>query len=666
VTARTTLAVDVGGTFTDAVVSSPSGVFTGKTPTTPDDQSIGVLAAAQMALSAAAIDPRAVDEFVHGMTVTTNALLEGKFARTALLTTIGFTDLEELGRQNRADLYRLGAARPAPIVPADLRFGVRERCGPDGVIEQIDLGSARAAIESAVAGGAESIAVCLLFAFRYPDHELAIREIAREIAPSLHASLSHEAVGTFREYERCATTVADAALSPLLSGYLGRLKSRAIESGLPAPQVMLSNGGTVPAEIAGRNASWTVLSGPAGGAVGAARSAERRGEPRALAFDMGGTSTDISLVRDGVVAVTAAREIGGRPIALPAVDVSTVGAGGGSIAWRDAGGALRVGPQSAGARPGPACYGHGGEAATVTDANLLLGYLSESSALAGGLTLDRDAAEQALARVGGPLGMDALATAAGVVEIANLEMLRATTAATVARGVDPRDHALVAFGGAGPMHAAAIAEALEIKRVICPAACGVLSAWGISVAGRRRDRSRSLVQPLEALDSMQLAELEAELGQAAADELGIDPSDLATEATYELRYSGQAFELPVSAEHAGLGDAFHRAHEERFGFSELASGVELVTVRVSVATPAAQPRVPDVGRRGAGSATTRIARFDGESLETKVLSDAPAPGEIIDGPALIEQSQATIVVPPGWTATSTDSDVVLDRTEVAQ
>ncbi|MBJ7331394.1 MAG: hydantoinase/oxoprolinase family protein [Solirubrobacteraceae bacterium] len=654
---RTTLAVDVGGTFTDAVLSSAGGVFTGKTPTTPDDQSVGVLTAAREALAAGGIDPSDVDEFVHGMTVTTNALLEGRFAKTALLTTEGFTDLEELGRQNRADLYRLGAARPAPIVPPELRFGVPERCGPDGVITPLDLASTRAAIGTAVDRGAESIAVCLLFAFRHPEHELAIRTLASQVDPSIHVSLSHEAVGTFREYERCATTIADAALSPLLAGYLGQLAERAAAAGLPRPQVMLSNGGTVPAETAGRNASWTVLSGPAGGAVGAARSAERRGESKALAFDMGGTSTDICLVRDGAVTVSAAREIGGRPIALPAVDVSTVGAGGGSVAWRDGGGALRVGPRSAGARPGPACYGHGGEEATVTDANLLLGYLSEDSALAGGLRLDRDAAERALTRVGKPLGMDALATAAGVVEIANLEMLRATTAATVARGVDPRDHALVAFGGAGPMHAVAIAEALEITRVICPAACGVLSAWGISVAGRRRDRSRSLVQPLDQLDRMQLAELEGELADAAAAELGVTAYE--TEAIYELRYAGQAFELPVSGPHDRLRAAFHAAHEERFGFSEPEATVELVTVRVSVSTPAGTSRAPGDEARTNARTGTRTAWFGGSSYEAAVVPSAPPGDGCLEGPAMIEQPQATIVVPPGWSAMSAGADVVL-------
>lgn len=660
-TARTTLAVDVGGTFTDAVVNSPSGVFTGKLPTTPDDQSIGVLGAAREALAAGGLTAVDVDEFVHGMTVTTNALLEGRFARTALLATAGFTDLEELGRQNRADLYRLGVARPAPIVPRELRFAIDERCGPDGVIAEIDTESVREAISRALELGAESIAVCLLFSFRHPEHELVVREIARELAPSLHVSLSHETVGTFREFERCATTIADAALSPLLAGYLGRLTEGAELAGLPAPEVMLSNGGTVPASVAAANASWTVLSGPAGGAVGAARSAERRDAPKALAFDMGGTSTDISLVKDGEVAVSAAREIGGRPIALPAVDVSTVGAGGGSIGWRDAGGALRVGPRSAGARPGPACYGHGGEEATVTDANLLLGYLSNKSTLAGGLTLDRDAAERALTRLGEPLGLNALEAAAGVVEIANLEMLRATTAATVARGIDPRDHALVAFGGAGPMHAAAIAEALEITRVICPAACGVLSAWGISVAGRRRDRSRSLVRPLAAISEGELAALTHELAGTASEDLGIGERIFAIDTVHELRYAGQAFELPIVAGYDELAGAFHAAHEERFGFSEPDAGIELVTLRVAVSAPSTDHGETEVQATRPTSATSeqRIAWFGGERHETTVVSGTPS--ETIAGPAVIEQQQATIVVPPGWIASTAGEDVVLDR-----
>lgn len=656
---RTTLAVDVGGTFTDAVVNGPAGVFTGKTPTTPEDQSIGVLAAAKQALAAGGISPAEVDQFLHGMTVTTNALLEGEFARTALITTRGFADIEELGRQNRADLYRLGARRPDPIVPRELRLEVEERCGPEGVITPLDEAGARAAIEAAAQGGAESIAVCLLFAFRHPAHERRIRELAEELAPGIHVSLSHQAVGTFREYERCATTVADAALSPLLAGYLRRLGEGATAAGLPSPRVMLSSGGTVPAAIAGVNASWTVLSGPAGGAVGAARSAVRRGATRALAFDMGGTSTDISLVDDGEVRVVGTREIGGRPIALPSVDVSTVGAGGGSIAWRDRGGALRVGPRSAGARPGPAAYGHGGTEPTVTDANLALGYLAADGRLAGGLTLDREAALSALGTLGEKLGLDAMQTADGIVRIANLEMLRATTAATVARGIDPRDHALIAFGGAGPMHAAAIAEALEIRRIICPAACGVLSAWGISVAGARRDLSRSVVRPLEQLPADELTALEGAIAADASADLGVGLETLELSTDYELRYAGQAFELAVAAPREHLETAFHLAHEQRFGFADRGAPVELVTVRVSaVAAAKAEAAVPRP--EPASAPASRTAWFGGEPLDAAVVTGAPAAGERIAGPALIEQSQSTIVVPPGWSASSAGGDVVLE------
>ncbi len=650
----------MGGTFTDAVVNSPTGVFTGKCPTTPEDQSLGVLAAARAALARGGIEPGEVDVFIQGMTVTTNAMLEGRFAKTALIATAGFTDIEEIGRQNRADLYHLAAARPAPIVPPELRFGVVERCGPDGVITPLDEQSAGAAIKAAVSAGAQSLAVCLLFSFRHPEHELRLRELVAEIAPELHVSLSSEAVGTFREYERCATTTADAALSPLLSGYLGRLAEQAAAAGLPDPQVMLSNGGTVPAATAANNASWTVLSGPAGGAVATAKCADRRGAKLAIGFDMGGTSTDISLAAEGEVAVAAAREIGGRPIALPAVDVSTVGAGGGSIAWRDRGGALRVGPRSAGARPGPACYGHGGREPTVTDANLMLGYLDAHAQLAGGLRLGRDAAEAALARLGEPLGMTALETAAGIVEVANLEMLRATGAETVARGIDPREHALIAFGGAGPMHAAAIAEALEIKRIICPAGCGVLSAWGISVAGPRRDHSRSIVRPLAELSGEELATVERELAEFASAELGGDPATLTTTAAYELRYVGQAFELSVQAPREQLAEAFAAAHEKRFGFTEPNGQVELVTVRVSVASEApagdAAPTLTETDGRD-----VRTAWFAGVALEATVVPGAPAEGETIDGPLLIEQEQSTIVVPPGWRASAAGGDVVLDR-----
>lgn len=690
------LAVDVGGTFTDAVVVTGGEraavatrrVFTAKTPTTSGDQSAGVIVAARDALAGAGVAAGDVTAFIHGMTVTTNALLEGRFARTALLATAGFTDIEQLGRQNRASLYRLCAAGPEPIVPAELRFAVHERCGPDGVLTPLDERSLRVALAACAAADVESIAVCLLFSFRHPRHELRVRELAGELLPGVHVSLSHEVVGTFREYERCATTIADAALSPLLAGYLHTLRRRAAAAGLPAPEVMLSNGGSAPAEVAARNAATTVLSGPAGGAVGAARAVARRTD-RALAFDMGGTSTDICVIRDGAVSVTAARAIDGRPIALPATDIFTVGAGGGSIAWRDSGGALRVGPRSAGARPGPACYGAGGLLPTVTDANLLLGYLAADASLAGGPRLGHAAAEGAIAELAARLGVDATAAAAGIVRIANHEMLRAIGAATIARGIDPRDHTLVAFGGAGPMHASAIADALQIQTVVCPAACGVLSALGMAVAGRRRDRSRSIVRRIDQLDAGAIKLLIEQMRAEAGAELG-DPPGAKVAATFELRYVGQAFELSV--EHAvnvdlrSLATAFHAEHERRYGFCDVTAPVELVTLRVSVAsaptvelsetfdaaTPDAETfdaAAPDVkapdtaspGPEANGNANpapaadepsapaTRPAWFDGAWRETTVIAALSAGGRIA-GPAVIEQPHATIVIPPSWHA----------------
>src|SRR5690349_3341542 len=343
------LGVDVGGTFTDAVLATADGLVTAKAPTTPADQSDGVLAAVAAALAEAGASHGDVERFVHGMTVGTNALLEGKVARTALLATEGFTDIEELGRQARAELYRLCAGHPPPLVPAELRIGVPERCGPDGVLAPLDADELRRRL--ADAPDFESAAVCLLWGFRHPEHERAVGQLLGDV----HVSLSHETAGVFREYERCATTIVDAALSPLLRRYLERLADRAEAAGLPTPEVMLSGGGVAPAAVAARHGSWTVLSGPAGGAVGAASAATN-----AVCFDMGGTSCDVSVVIDGHVRETGGREVGGRALALPMVDVHTVGAGGGSIGWRDAGGALRVGPQSAGADPGPACYGGGG------------------------------------------------------------------------------------------------------------------------------------------------------------------------------------------------------------------------------------------------------------------------------------------------------------------
>src|SRR5215213_6838421 len=395
------LGVDVGGTFTDAVVAAGGRLVTAKAPTTPDDQSEGVLAAVRAALERAGAGAGDVRAFAHGTTVATNALLEGRGARTALVATEGFEDLVELGRQARADLYRLCAAHPSPLVPSERRIGAPERMTPDGPLRA--LADPGAVADAVAALEPEAVAVCLLHAYRHPDHEQAAGSALRERLPGVHVSLSHEVVGTFREYERAATTELDAAISPLLGAYLASLADRSRDAGLPTPDVMQSSGGLATLDQARAHAALTVLSGPAGGAAGAAWAALASGERGALCFDMGGTSCDVCVIEDGAARETGSRPVGGRPVALPMLDLHTVGAGGGSIAWSDAGGAMRVGPQSAGARPGPAAYGQGGSEPTVTDANVVLGLLGTGAPLAGSIALDADAARAAVARLAGEL-----------------------------------------------------------------------------------------------------------------------------------------------------------------------------------------------------------------------------------------------------------------------
>jgi N-methylhydantoinase A len=645
------IGVDVGGTFTDAALLTGERLVTGKSPTTPADQSEGVMNAVDEALTSAGATTADVERFVHGMTVATNALLEGRVARTALLATEGFTDLEELGRQARPELYRLCTGHPPPLVAADLRIGVPERTGPEGVLRPLD----EAALREALAGlDCEAVAVCLLWSFRHPEHERRVAELAAAALDSVHVSTSHETAGVFREYERCATTIVDAALSPLLRGYLERLTERAGAAGLPEPEVMLSSGGSASAATAARHGSWTVLSGPAGGAVGAARVAG--GD--AVGLDMGGTSCDVSLLRGGSAAVGSGRSVGGRALALPMVDVHTVGAGGGSIAWRDAGGALRVGPRSAGADPGPACYGRGGTEPTVTDADLLLGWLDAESPLAGGVRLDAGAAAAAVEGVAGELGLELEEAAAGIARVAAAEMAQAVRVVTVERGVDPRELALVAFGGAGPLHAAQIADELGMRRVVAPLASGVLSALGLIVSERRRDVVESVLLSGETLTPEQIGEAVARLGERATRELGEAAAELRV--TFDLRYTGQAFELsidaPPEAELAELREAFDRAHEERYGYSDPDAELELVTVRVAAALPGAE--LPAAIAEPAERRGLRSALFEGERLDAAVLG----PGEAeLDGPAIFELPGSTLVVPPGWQARSDANGVVIER-----
>jgi N-methylhydantoinase A len=617
------LGVDVGGTFTDAVLVDDAGRLTSaKAPTTPADQSTGVLAAVRAVLQAAGVAPDAVRGFAHGMTVATNALLEGDGARTAFVATEGFVDLVALGRQNRPELYRLCAARPAPLVPPQRRFAAQERTGPDGV--ERELTAVDRLLTEIRDCGAEAVAVCLLHSYRHPGHERALGEALADALPDVHVSLSHEVVGTFREYERAATTEVDAALSPLLAGYLRRLAARCRDAHLPEPAILGSTGGLIDLEQAAGHAAWTVLSGPAGGAAGAAHVARAAGLPDALGFDMGGTSCDVCVVGDGAVVERSAGEIAGRPLALPMVAVHTVGAGGGSIAWRDPGGALRVGPRSAGADPGPAAYGRGGTEPTVTDANLVLGRLPVPAGLAGGVALDAPAAHAAVGRLAATLGLAVEECAAGIVRVANAEMVRALRVVTVERGIDPRRHALLAFGGAGPLHAAEIADELQITEIAVPRSSGVLAALGLIVAPARRDAQRSVFLAGESLTASAVAAAARALGDEARGRLGAGAPDAQLSAIYELRYRGQAFELPVTGGLTETPEALRRAfeavHEERYGHHDPDAELELVTLRVSATVP--------------GSAVTLDAG-----------GEPPSP---VHGPAVLTLPESTVWVPEGW------------------
>jgi N-methylhydantoinase A len=651
------LGVDVGGTFTDAVLvvsGGPAGaaaLYTAKVPSTPREQSRGVLAAVRAVLAQAGAEPGAVRRFAHGMTVATNALLEfsqdRRPPRTALVATEGFTDIVELGRQARAHLYRLCVAGPAPLAPAELRFGAPERMTPEGPLRALDPEAGRALVGELQRAAPEAVAVVLLHSYAHPEHERLLGELLAERLPAVHVSLSHELVGTFREYERAASTEVDAALSPLLGAYLRRLCAEAARMGLVEPAVMQSSGGLTDAAGAARHAALTVLSGPAGGVQGASLLAELAGERDVLCLDMGGTSCDVCVIEGGRVAETAGGVVAGRPLALAMLDIHTVGAGGGSIAWRDPGGALRVGPRSAGADPGPACYGRGGREPTVTDANLLLGRLPADGPLAGGVALDRDAAERAIAELAADLGLDATRCAGGIVRVAEAEMLRALRVMTVERGLDPRGFALLAFGGAGPLHAAALARALGMRRVLCPRAAGVLCALGLAAAAPRRDAARTVMLAGESLRAERLARERAELVARVCEDLGEEPELVAV--GYELRYRGQSFELTVPEPEVreparerqaadrkspgappdpdALREAFARAHERRYGYRE-ATAVELVTIRASAWGAAPDPA--EIARQLASAA------------------GGPLPGTRIEGPTVCALPESTLFVPPGW------------------
>jgi N-methylhydantoinase A len=636
--------VDVGGTFTDLVALIEGELQVAKVLSTPADQSAGAIAA----LDEISIDGASIAAFAHGTTVATNALLERRGALTALLTTEGFRDVIEIARQTRPALYDLTKAPPEPLVPRELRFTVRERVGPDGEELAVEEGDVSAAIEALRAAEVEAVAVCFLFSFLDPAHERRVGELLRSELPGVEVSLSSEVLPEFREYERFSTTAADAYLRPLLNRYLGRLGERLAAAKAPAPLVMQSSGGVIDLDGVAQRASACVLSGPAAGVVGAAYAAAVSGFRNVLSFDMGGTSTDVALVVDGEVQTTTGAVIGGVPIKHPMVDLHTVSAGGGSIAWADDGGALRVGPRSAGAEPGPASYGLGGVDATVTDANLFLGYLADGARLGREIVLERSRAEAAIAGVAAALGMTPLGIAVGVVTVAEAEMARALRVISVERGFDPRDFALVAFGGAGGMHACTLAEELGIETVLVPRAAGVLSALGLAISDLRRDYVAAFFSDLTHVDRAAL-----EAGFAGLEDRAVrDLANPELRRLADLRYRGQSFELTVPADDLGaLADRFADAHERRYGFAMSGEDVQIVSLRLAAAEVVPKPELRLPERPSRASDRMRAAYFDGAWAEVPVrVRDEIRTGEAFDGPSIIEFPEATCVVRPGWRA----------------
>lgn len=671
------IGIDVGGTFTDFVLLEDGMLRVHKESTTPQDQSRAILAG--LTRFGMLDDPPERVEIVHGTTVATNALLERQGARTALLTTAGFVDIIEIGRQNRPHLYELHQQRPPPLAPPDLRFEAVERLDIHGsVLTPLDEDALRRTAAAIASADPESLAICFLFSFRNAAHEQRAAQILSQSCPGLPTSLSSDILPEYREYERTATTVINAYVRPLVSRYLARLTDAL--AGIPI-RVMQSNGGAMGTAQAATEPARLVLSGPAGGVVGAFRLAQmaierEEREPlsllpleaRIITVDMGGTSTDVALCPRTIPRTTES-EVAGLPLRLPIIDIHTVGAGGGSLAHVDAGGGLRVGPQSAGALPGPICYGRGGEQPTVTDANLILGRLDAKQFLGGSgvLTLDVAAAETALAALGERIGgLSAQEAALGVVRVANATMERAVRRVSVERGHDPRDFVLVPFGGAGPLHACDLADTLGIPRIFLPPSPGVLSALGLLMADIVYESSQALLINADRLVAHPFTLQEAisaleKLATAVLAKEGITEPTL--EMFLDIRYRGQSYELTVSLAQPATSaavqqavDEFHAAHAVRYGYAMHDEIVEIVTLRLRGTGPGVELHLPheplglpepDVAQMG-----TKPVWFRPDSPHTSTCYDRARlrPGHRFDGPAMVFQFDTTTVVAPGWTA----------------
>lgn len=656
------IGIDTGGTFTDLVLLDEEGVHVHKLRSTPQDPSEAILQGIRELTAGLA-------EITHGSTVATNALLERKGARVALLTTAGFEDVLLIGRQTRAKLYDFQVRAPRPLVEAGLTYGVHERLAHDGTILE-PLTSAEISRLTGLLQEAnpDCVAICLLHSYANPEHEQRLADALTQAG--FRVSASHAILPEYREFERWATTAVNAYVTPLMASYLTRLEEGLASDRKPSGElssspallparssplrIMQSNGGSISASTAKEAAVQTILSGPAAGAVGAQAMAAASGHTRMITFDMGGTSTDVSLI-DEVIGTTADSIVGDFPVRLPVLDIHTVGAGGGSIAWIDSGGSLRVGPRSAGADPGPACYGKGTEI-TVTDANLLLGRLDPAFFLGGRMVLDLERTQAVALELAARLELTPMALAEGIVRIADANMERAIRVVSVQRGHDPRDFALLAFGGAGGLHACALAESLDIATVLIPEHSGVLSALGMLLADVTRDYSTSILQPTALVTEDKLKQALAPLVARAEAHLrseGFSAEAIVLAPSLDMRYKGQAYELSIPFQ-ADFAESFHDAHRKLYGYANPARATEIVQLRLKATGRTEKPPRPwDPGPIAAATpptpTRTRQAIFSARAYATPIFHrDRLCPGMHACGPAILITGESTNVVPPGW------------------
>ena len=654
---QTVVGIDVGGTFTDIAVLQDGRLSVHKLPSTPQNPSLGIV----QGVDEVGIDKSAAD-FVHGSTVATNALLEGKGSRTALVTTMGFEDVLEIGRQSRAELYNLEQDRSPALAPWELRFGLTERVDFTGaILEDLQPDAVEALISLIRKSEADAVAVSFLFSFLNPVHEEMVYEALRKMEPAPFISLSSRVLPEFREYERTSTVVVNAYVGQVMSRYLGELE-QSLGEGL---RIMQSSGGSITARLASEQPVRTILSGPAGGVVGAFHVSAQAGYPDIITLDMGGTSTDVSLC-PGRIKETGSSNVGGHPISVPMIEIHTVGAGGGSIARVDAGGALTVGPQSAGADPGPACYGRG-DHLTVSDANLLLGRLRPDHFLGGRMTLNLPRAQGLMADLASGLTLSEQQATLGILRVVNANMERAIRAISLERGYDPRSFTLVPFGGAGPVHGCDLAQELGIPRVLIPARPGILSALGVAIADVVKDYSRTVMLRGNDLDRERLEEefhgMEG-LARGELEQEGLPSERMTSRRFLDVRYVGQSFELNVDYPTSrasrtsegmarAISDSFYRAHLQRFGYADRAEPVEIVNLRLKLDLAVDKPdlqleAVAGADVSGAQISSVNVVFREGELKTPLYDRDLMATGNHISGPALVVQLDTTTVVPPGW------------------